>query len=148
MGPPSLPHAPLPHAPLPHAPLPPDLDEQSVFRTLFAAYPDALVVADARGAIVLANPAAAGLLGYTVAELVGLNVDVLVPDAIRPRHAAYRDAYAHHPRPRPMGTGMELVAKRRDGSEVMVEISLNPPCKATACRWSWRRFAVSVPTRA
>ena len=103
-----------------------DIDEHSVFRTLFAAYPDALVVADACGVIVLANPAAAVLFGYTVDELVGLNVDVLVPDAIRPRHAAYRADYAHNPRPRPMGTGMELVAKRRNGSEVMVEISLSP----------------------
>lgn len=109
-----------------HPALPSGLDEHSVFRTLFAAYPDALVVADARGAIVLANPAAAQLLGYSVDELVALNVDALVPDGIRPRHAAYRAAYAHSPQPRPMGTGMELVAKRRDGSEVMVEISLSP----------------------
>ena len=115
-----------PVSPLPRIPLPSDIDEPSVFRTLFAAYPDALIVADASGAIVLANPAAAGLFGYTNQELVGLNVDALVPDAIRPRHAAYRGAYAHNPQPRPMGTGMELVAKRRDGSEVMVEISLSP----------------------
>ncbi len=115
-----------PHTPVPSAPLPPGIDEDSVFRTLFTAYPDALVVADARGTIVLANPAAASLLGYSGAELLGLNVDVLVPDAIRPRHAAYRGAYAHSPRPRPMGTEMELVAKRRDGSEVMVEIALSP----------------------
>ena len=117
---------PLPPPPEPAASLPPGIDEPSVFRTLFAAYPDALIVADARGRVVLANPAAAGLLGYSGAELVGLNVDVLVPDAIRPRHAAYRGAYAHLPKPRPMGNGMELVAKRRDGSEVMVEIALSP----------------------
>ncbi|HWH81032.1 MAG TPA: PAS domain S-box protein [Burkholderiaceae bacterium] len=97
-----------------------------VFRSLFAAYPDALIVADAAGAIVLANPSAEELLGYGTDELLGLNVDVLVPDAIRPRHAAYREAYSHHPRPRPMGTQVELVARRRDGSEVMVEISLSP----------------------
>ena len=112
--------------PAPHPALPLGIDEHNVFRTLFAAYPDALVVADARGAIVLANPAAAHLFGYSVDELVALNVDALVPDGIRPRHAAYRATYAHSPKPRPMGTGMELVAKRRDGSEVMVEISLSP----------------------
>ena len=112
--------------PLPHTALPPEIDEHNVFRTLFVAYPDALVVADSRGAVVLANPAAASLLGYTVDQLVGLNVDALVPDAIRPRHASYRDAYAHNPQPRPMGTERDLVAKRRDGSEVMVEISLSP----------------------
>ena len=112
--------------PLPRPDRPSGIDESGVFRTLFAANPDALIVADARGAIVLANPAAAGLLGYTTDELIGLNVDALVPDGIRPRHASFRDAYSHHPRSRPMGTGMELVAKRRDGSEVVVEISLSP----------------------
>jgi len=101
-------------------------DEGTVFRTLFNAYPDALIVADARGRIVLANPSAAGLLGYAVDELIGLDVDALVPDSIRPRHASYREGYARNPRPRPMGTQMELVAKRRDGSEVMVEIALSP----------------------
>ncbi len=105
---------------------PPGLDERSVFRSLFSAYPDALVVVDAWGTIVLANPAASSLLGYSVDELTGLSVDALVPDSIRPRHAAYRDAYSHNPRPRPMGTQMELVAKRRDGTKVMVEIALSP----------------------
>ena len=106
--------------------LPEGFDEHSVFRSLFVAYPDALIVADACGVIVLANPTAASLLGYSSEELVGLNVDVLVPDGIRPQHAAYREAYGHHPRPRPMGMHTNLVAKRRDGSEVMVEIALSP----------------------
>ncbi len=110
--------------PVPATPL--GVDERTVFRALFAAYPDALIVVDAGGFIALANPAAASLLGYTVDELVGLHVDALVPDGIRPRHAAYRAAYAHEPRPRPMGTQMDLVARRRDGSEVMVEIALSP----------------------
>ena len=102
------------------------IDDHSVFRALFAAYPDALLVCDAHGNIVLANPSAAGLLGYTPDELVGLNVDALVPDAIRHRHAAYRHAYSHSPKPRPMGMQMDLVARRKDGSEVMVEIALSP----------------------
>jgi PAS domain S-box-containing protein len=107
----------------PHAPA---AEDANVFRVLFAAYPDALIVADPVGTIVRANPAATQLLGYAHDELGGLNVDALVPDGIRPRHAAYREAYARSPRPRPMGTEMELVAKRRDGSEVMVEIALSP----------------------
>lgn len=101
-------------------------DTQTVFRSLFAAYPDALLVADTSGTIVLANPSAAALLGYAVDELVGLSVEALVPDSIRPRHAAYREAYGKSPRPRPMGMQMDLVAKRKDGSEVMVEIALSP----------------------
>ncbi|MBX3604760.1 MAG: PAS domain S-box protein [Piscinibacter sp.] len=97
-----------------------------LFESLFAAYPDALLVVDGAGGIVLANPAAAALLGYTVEALQGLSVDSLVPDAIRPRHAAWRHAYASSPRARPMGSQMELVARRGDGSEVMVEIALSP----------------------
>lgn len=106
----------------------PDGLDSGVYRSLFAAYPDALLLVDREGTIALANPAAAALLGYTPQELAGLPVDALVPDSIRPRHAAYREAYSHKPRPRPMGsaTGTDLVAKRKDGSEVMVEIALSP----------------------
>ena len=103
------------------------IDETTVFRSLFTAYPDALLLVDAGGRIALANPMAAELLGYgTPEDLAGRSVEELVPDSIRPRHAAYREAYGKNPRPRPMGTQMELVAKRRDGSEVMVEIALSP----------------------
>ena len=102
------------------------VDERGVFRTLFAAYPDALVVVDGAGTIVLANPSAAVLLRYGVDELVGMQVDELVPDSIRPRHAEYRHAFGRHPQARPMGRQTELVAKRKDGSEVVVEIALSP----------------------
>ncbi len=101
-------------------------DELDIHRALFAAYPDALIIADGAGRIVLANPRAADLLGYTTSELVGLDVDALVPDSVRGQHGQYRRAYARAPRARPMGTQMDLVAKRRDGSEVMVEIALSP----------------------
>lgn len=105
---------------------PPVLDDLGVYRSLFSAAADGLLLVDAEGHIVLANPSAAQLLGYGPQELVGTPVDALVPDSIRPRHAAYRQAYGHAPRPRPMGTQMELVARRKDGSEVMVEIALSP----------------------
>jgi PAS domain S-box-containing protein len=98
----------------------------SIYRSLFAAYPDALLLVDHGGTIVLGNPAASELLGYRADELVGLPVDALVPNAVRARHAEYRNAYGRQPRSRPMGTNMDLVARRRDGSEVMVEIALSP----------------------
>ncbi|WP_029001404.1 PAS domain S-box protein [Azohydromonas australica] len=101
-------------------------DEDTVYRSMFSASPDALLLVDTDGSIVLANPAAAQLLGYTVQELCGLSVDALVPDAARPRHAAYRAGYAQHPVPRPMGMQMELVALCRDGTQVPVEIALSP----------------------
>jgi PAS domain S-box-containing protein len=111
---------------LPASALPASIDERTVFRSLFFAYPDAMLLVDQAGTIVMANPSAMELLGYSADELIGLGVDALVPDAIRPRHAAYRETYARAPRARPMGTQMELVAKRKDGSEVMVEIALSP----------------------
>ena len=98
----------------------------TVFQALFLAYPDALLVAGGDGCIVLANPSAADLLGYAVEELVGMNVDALVPDNIRPRHAADRQSYGKAPRARPMGMQMDLLARRKDGSEVRVEIALSP----------------------
>ena len=106
--------------------LPLGVDETGVFRTLFVAYPDALIVADAAGKVVLANPSAASLLGYSVDELVGLEIDQLVSDQVRPQHAAYRAAFAREPQARPMGKQTELVARRKNGSEVVVEIALSP----------------------
>ena len=93
---------------------------------LFAAYPDGLIVTDSLGRIVLVNETALGLLGYELDELMGQSVEIVVPDRTRDRHAAYRAGYHANPRPRPMGTGAELVARRRDGTEVVVEIALSP----------------------
>jgi len=101
-------------------------EERSVFRSIFSAFPDAMLLVGSDGRIVLSNPAAEALLGYAADEFAGMSVEELVPDAIRPRHAAYRESYGHAPRPRPMGTQMDLVARRKDGSEVMVEIALSP----------------------
>ena len=101
----------------------------------------------AHGRIVLANPAAAQLLGYTRAQLTGLNVDALVPATVAARHEACARAIGATPRPRPMGNEMELAARRADGTEVMVEIALSPLQVGHAHSWS-RRSAASAPTRA
>ncbi|MET0207500.1 MAG: PAS domain S-box protein, partial [Burkholderiaceae bacterium] len=102
------------------------MSEPSIFAALFESYPDALLVVDSEGIVTLCNPPAARLLGYGMEELTGMQVDALVPNAVRPRHAKFRDGYARSPRTRPMGTQMELSARRKDGSEVMVEIALSP----------------------
>ena len=107
---------PPPMRDLPAPALPSGIEERAVFRSLFLAYPDALLLVDQAGAIVLANPSASELLGYGIDELIGMGVDALVPDSIRPRHASYREAYGQAPRSRPMGNNMDLVAKRKDGS--------------------------------
>lgn len=96
------------------------------YRAIFGASPDGILVVDSEGRIQDANPMAVKLFGYSREELVGLGVDVLVPEGARAGHATRRREYARHPHARPMGIGMELSARRRDGSEFPVEISLSP----------------------
>jgi PAS domain S-box-containing protein len=104
---------------------PPALD-LSVFHAMFDAYPDAVLLVDDTGAVVLANAAASQLLGYSAEQLLRINVDALVPVGVAARHQGLRQGYARAPRPRPMGAEIELTARRADGSEVMVEIALSP----------------------
>lgn len=78
------------------------------------------------GTIVLLNAAAERMFGYQRDELLGQLIEVLVPEALRQRHHEHRDHYAEHPVTRPMGTGLELFARRKDGSRLPVEISLSP----------------------
>ena len=96
------------------------------FRQLLEAAPDAIVEVAADGQIVLVNRIAEEMFGYVRDELLGQSVDLLVPDAVRRQHYRHRDGYLEHPRTRPMGTGLELLARRRDGSLFPVEISLSP----------------------
>ncbi|HTV81505.1 MAG TPA: PAS domain S-box protein [Acidobacteriaceae bacterium] len=96
------------------------------FRQLLEAAPDAIVEVSSDGQIVLVNRIAEEMFGYRRDELIGKSVDMLVPDAVRPQHYRHRDNYLEHPRTRPMGSGLELHARKRDGSLFPVEISLSP----------------------
>jgi PAS domain S-box-containing protein len=98
----------------------------AVWQSMFDAYPDAVLLVDAAGQIVRANHAATQLLDYGGDELCSLSVEALVPEAARARHVAHRQAYLREPHSRPMGTQMDLTARRRDGSQVLVEIALSP----------------------
>lgn len=106
------------------------LEEQSRlerrFRQLLEAAPDAIIEVSANGEIVLVNRIAEDMFGYYREELIGKSVDLLVPDAVRHQHYRHRDTYLEHPRTRPMGSGLELHGRRRDGSLFPVEISLSP----------------------
>lgn len=84
-----------------------------------------ILTADARGVIVNANLMLKEMFGYKRGELIGKPVDVLLPESLRQRHAGHRENYLMNPRARPMGQGLELVGRRKDGSEFPVEISLN-----------------------
>jgi protein-histidine pros-kinase len=95
-------------------------------RAILEGAPDAMVIADVEGRIVLANSQVETLFGYRAAEVLGQPIERLVPDRFRDRHPGHRAAYCREPRPRPMGAGLALAARRKDGSEVPVEISLSP----------------------
>lgn len=94
--------------------------------SVLQAAPDAIVVIDASGAIQFVNSQVCTLFGYPREQLLESNVDLLLPERFRQRHAAHRAAYAGSSRMRPMGTGLELFARRKDGTEFPVEISLSP----------------------
>ena len=97
-----------------------------IFRQLLEAAPDAVVVVDQQGRIVFANTQTERLFGYGPGALLGEAVEILVPDALRSQHVQQRTGYTAAPRTRPMGSGLELSGRRRDGTTVPIEISLSP----------------------
>jgi len=96
------------------------------FRELIENAPDAILQVDQSGAIVIANRTAEKLFCYTREELIGQNVDLLVPEANRAAHPAHRKTLATAGKSRPMGLGLDLFAQRKDGTRFPVEISLSP----------------------
>ena len=88
--------------------------------------PDAIVISDPSGRIVFANRQATALFGYDSEELLGCSIEVLLPEPLRSRHLIHREHFAAAPRVRPMGLELDLYARRKDGSEFSVEISLSP----------------------
>jgi PAS domain S-box-containing protein len=96
------------------------------FRLAVEAAPSGMVLADSEGRIVLVNAHAEKLFGYGRDELVGQEIEVLVPRRFRGTHPGFREAYSGRPSARPMGAGRDLFALRKDGTEVPVEIGLSP----------------------
>jgi PAS domain S-box-containing protein len=97
-----------------------------VFRQLIDAAPDAMVVVSDDGWITLVNIQAENLFCYSRDELLGQPIEILIPERYRAGHVAQRNAFIEAPKLRPMGSGLELFGRRKDGSEFPVEISLSP----------------------
>jgi PAS domain S-box-containing protein len=99
---------------------------ETLLRGLLEAAPDAILLVRPDGNIAMVNARTEALLGYRREELVGRPVEILIPERIRERHVASRRQYVENPKTRPMGAGLELAARRKDGTEFPVEISLSP----------------------
>lgn len=97
-----------------------------VFEHIFESTPDALMVVDAVGRITRVNHGGARMFGYAVNELVGQPIEVLVPQRFTASHTHVRTNYLQNPTSRSMGAGLELFARRKDGSEFAVDILLSP----------------------
>jgi PAS domain S-box-containing protein len=117
-----------PEAGQPEATLPPNIPGVTapLFRQFLDLLPDALVVVDQAGEIVQVNSQATTIFGYTSEELIGQSLDKLLPERFRAIHRLHTGRYFAMPRRRPMGIGLQLFARHRDGSELPVEISLSP----------------------
>ena len=96
------------------------------FRVLIEAAPDAMIIVDDDGEMVIVNGQAEIMFGYDREEMLGNTVEMLLPERIRKSHVGHRHQFQQDPGLRPMGMGMELIAQRKDGTEFPVEISLSP----------------------
>jgi PAS domain S-box-containing protein len=103
------------------------LSGPSALQGFLEAAPDAILVVDAEGVVIVSNALAERMFGYARGALVGHSVEALIPERFRETHVAHRRGFLVNPRTRPMGSAsMSLTGRRRDGTEFPVEISLSP----------------------
>src|SRR5207342_1157140 len=96
------------------------------FRQVVEAAPNAMVMINKAGRIVMVNTRAELVFGYARDEILGRPVELLMPERLRGRHSMLRDSFFTGPRPRPIGACRDVHGLRKDGSEFPVEIALNP----------------------
>ncbi len=98
---------------------------RALFENLFESSPDAIVEANREGLIVRVNAQVESMFGYTRGELIGQPVNILVPERFRTAHITHQQSYHAAPHTRPMGAGLELYGRRKDGSEFPIDIMLS-----------------------
>lgn len=106
--------------------LQPDDPSEAYFRTLLDSAPDAMIIVDRKGRMAIVNEQAERMFGYGRGELLGRKIEMLLPEQLRKEHQDFRKTFVADPEVRPMGLGRNLVARRSDGTEFPVEISLSP----------------------
>ena len=100
--------------------------DETRFRIVLDSVPGGIVMVDRQGTITLVNRETERLFGYPRGEIVGKSIELLVPGRFRTGHSGFRDSFFAHPQTRAMGAGRDLFGVRKDGTEVPVEIGLNP----------------------
>ena len=95
--------------------------KDQLYELLFETATEGLIVADAKGDVHLANGRVAEMFGYSVDELLKMNVDSLLPKHLREQHVSHREGYTKSPHKRPMGHGYDLIGVRKDGASVPIE---------------------------
>jgi PAS domain S-box-containing protein len=98
----------------------------SILEALFASSPDCIIVVDDQGSVEMASGALETMFGYPIEQVLGKPVELLVPEQVRESHQAFRAGYSKKPVSRPMGAGLELHGRRRDGRVFPVDVSLTP----------------------
>jgi len=93
--------------------------------SLFENATEGIILTNRKGEIVLVNPAATAIFNYLPEELIGKSIEILIPNRFRPKHEKHRDNFHANPQNRTMGAGRDLFGKRKDGSDVPVEVSLS-----------------------
>ncbi|RJQ09333.1 MAG: PAS domain S-box protein [Dehalococcoidia bacterium] len=99
--------------------------QDEIFRVIVEDAPDGILLVDLAGRVVFANRQVTELFGYASEEIHGQRVEILIPENKRAMHIIHREIYQEHPETRPMGSGLDLAGRRRDGSTFPVEISLS-----------------------
>ncbi len=102
------------------------IGEEHLARGIVANAPDGIVVVDEFGLMVWANERLAAMLGYTVSELIGEKIEMLIAESLRDAHEQQREKFQEAPTQRPMAANLDLSARRKDGSSIFVEIALGP----------------------